>query len=260
MLEVRSPDGTRIGCDVLGDGPALLLVHGSVNDRTRWEPVRGALAGHFRLFAMDRRGRGLSAGETLPYDIDREAEDIRAVVGAIGEPVRVLAHSYGATCTLRALEGGLQAEHVLLYEPPFATDTGPAFPVDVIEDVEAALARGDLDAALVAFLTRVIRLDERTLAAMRRRPEWEVRIANARTVAREGRCVNAYRPGAGLSAAGPSVRILLGTETPPALTASTRAAHAALPGSDLRLLPGHAHSAMDVDPPFFVEQVLDWLR
>lgn len=259
MLEVRSPDGTRIGCDVVGDGPALLLVHGSVNDGRRWAPVRDRLAARFRLYLMDRRGRGLSADEAADYAIEREAEDIVTVATAIGEPVRILAHSYGATCTLAAIESGLAAERMLLYEPPFGTAAGPAVPLEVLAEVDGALERDDPEAALVAFLGRVIRLDEPTLAAMRRAPAWTARVQNTRTFAREARCINAYGPGPGLRAAGPSVRLLLGTETPPELVASTRAAHAALPGSDLRLLPGHAHSAMDVDPPMFVEQVLDWL-
>jgi pimeloyl-ACP methyl ester carboxylesterase len=93
---------------------------------------------------------------------------------------------------------------------------------------------------------------------MRGTPAWPERVANARWVAREARCLEWYRPGLA-GDAGPRVRLLLGTDTTPELSASTRAAHAALPGSDLRLLPGHGHSAMDVDPALFVREVLDWL-
>jgi pimeloyl-ACP methyl ester carboxylesterase len=259
VLEARSPDGTPVGCEVVGSGPALLLVHGSVADRERWEPVLAGLAARFRVFLMDRRGRGLSSDEAREYAIEREAEDIAAMVAAIGEPVRILSHSYGATCTLVALESGMAAERVLLYEPPFGTAAGPAFDPAVLAEVEADLGAGDPESALVAFLSKVIRLDARTLEALQGLPSWPARVENARTLAREARCVNAYRPGPALEPAGPTVRLLLGTETPPELVASTRAAHAALPGSELRLLPGHAHAAMEVDPPMFVDEVVAWL-
>lgn len=260
MLEVRSPDGTAIGCAEAGEGPPLLLVHGSANDGGRWARLMEPLGEHFRVLAMDRRGRARSLPESEPYDIDREAEDIRAVAEAVDEPVRLVAHSYGATCTLRSLETGLQVERALLYEPPFDTDELPAWPPGVIEDVEAALARADLEAALLLFLGRVIKLDAATLAAAQATPAWERRVANARWIAREARCLSAYRPDESrLADVAPRLRVLLGTATSPELDSSTRAAHAALPGSELRLLPGSGHNAMDDDPALFVAEVADWL-
>src|SRR3954452_13001088 len=102
-MEIVSADGTRIGCEVIGDGPPLLAIHGTTADRGRWSAVRDALAGRFRLHLMDRRGRGLSAEEAPgAYPIEPEPQDIRALVAAIGEPVELLVHSYGATCALAA--------------------------------------------------------------------------------------------------------------------------------------------------------------
>jgi pimeloyl-ACP methyl ester carboxylesterase len=95
---------------------------------------------------------------------------------------------------------------------------------------------------------------------MRATPVWEARLAAAHTLAREGRAANAHRldPERMATIAAP-VRFLLGTETTPGLRASTLAAHAALPGSELRELPGHGHVAMDADPELFVAEVVDWL-
>jgi pimeloyl-ACP methyl ester carboxylesterase len=256
-MHVESPDGTRIGCEVLGDGPPLLAIHGTTADRARWNAVRDPLAAHFRLYLMDRRGRGLSAAEAAgDYSLEREAEDIRALVAAIGEPVRLLVHSYGATCALAAATDCLGIANMLAYEPAFGVSE--EFPVAAVPEMEAALERGDREAALEAFFRQALHLDAAAIDAMRGTAIWEARIAAVHTLPREVLAADTFRPG-DLTALGPRLRLLLGTESPMHLHASTRAAHAAAPGSELRELPGHAHAAMDADPALFVSEVEDWL-
>jgi pimeloyl-ACP methyl ester carboxylesterase len=120
-----------------------------------------------------------------------------------------------------------------------------------------ALARNDCEAALRTFFADVLLLGDAEIAAMRGTAAWRARVACARTLAREGRAANALRVRRGAIPA--PVRLLLGSETAPPLARSTRAAHAALPGSSLRELPGHGHAAMDADPAFFVAEVEAWL-
>jgi pimeloyl-ACP methyl ester carboxylesterase len=244
-----------------GLGPPLLLLHGSVADRGRWAEVRDALARRFTLHLVDRRGRGLSTAEAAgPYGLAREAEDVLAVLEAVGPGARVLAHSYGGACALEAAARGAPMMRLLVYEPAFGTDEGPVFPVAALADVEAALARGDHEAALETFFADVLLLEPTEIAAMRGTPMWRARVPCAPTLAREAREANAYRPDAArLRTVAVPARFLVGTETTPALTRSTRAAHAAMPGSDLRELPGHGHAAMDADPVLFVAEVEDWL-
>jgi pimeloyl-ACP methyl ester carboxylesterase len=256
-MQVESPDGTRIGCEVLGDGPPLLAIHGTTADRARWAAVRDPLAERFRLHLMDRRGRGLSAAEADgPYSIEREADDIRALVAAIGEPVLLLVHSYGATCALAAARDCPRIARMLAYEPAFGVSDD--FPVDAVPEMEAALARGDRDAALEAFFRRALHRDDAAIQALRAAPMWQARLDAVHTLPREVLAADAFRP-ADLSAIGPQLRFLLGTESPGHLHASTWAAHAAAPGSELRELPGHAHDAMDADPGRFVSEVDAWL-
>jgi len=258
MLEVTSADGTRIGCEVDGNGPALLLVHGSTADRHRWSAVRAALAERFTLVLMDRRGRGLSGeGPGEGYALAREAEDVAAVLAALGPGASVLAHSYGGSCALEAAATGARAARLLVYEPAFGTPEGPVFPLAALAAVEAALARGDREAALELFFADVLLLDEAAIAPMRGTAEWQARVAVAPTLAREARAANAFRPRAG--EVGMPVRFLLGTETTPPLARAARAAHAAVPGSSLRELPGHGHAAMDTGPDLFVAEVAAWL-
>jgi pimeloyl-ACP methyl ester carboxylesterase len=257
-MQIESADGTRIGCEVIGDGPPLLAIHGTTADRSRWSAVRDPLAERFRVHLMDRRGRGLSAAEADgPYSIEREAEDIRALVAAIGEPVALLVHSYGATCALAAATGCPGIARMLAYEPAFGVSE--EFPVDAVPEMEAALARGDREAALEAFFRRALHRDDAAIEALRATPMWEARLAAVHTLPREVLAADAFRP-ADLAEIAPRLRLLLGTESPGHLHASTWAAHAAAPGSELRDLPGHAHDAMDADPALFVAEVDAWLR
>ena len=260
VLSVVSADGTRIGCEVGGTGPPLLLVHGSTADRSRWATVRDALAARFTLHLMDRRGRGLSAAEAPgPYALAREAEDVAAVLAAIGPGALVLAHSYGGTCVLAAVAGGGGAPpaRLLIYEPAFGTAVGPVFPAAALDAVEAAIVRDDPEAALETFFADVLLLGPGEIDAMRGTPAWRTRVACAHTLAREAREANAFSPAGG--DVGAPLRFLLGSESAPPLVRSTRAAHASAPGSSVRELPGQGHAAMDTAPELFVAEVAEWL-
>jgi pimeloyl-ACP methyl ester carboxylesterase len=260
-LRATSSDGSLIGCELVGAGPPLLAVHGSTADRHRFDAVRERLAASFRLHLIDRRGRGLSAEESGgDYSLAREAEDIRAVVAAIGEPVLLLGHSYGGACSLEAATDCDGIARMLVYEPAFGTPEGPVFPDDALVDVDAALARGDREAALATFFRRVLMLDDPAVDAVRATPMWQARLAAVHTLAREARAANAYRinPEKMRSLRVPA-RILLGTETTPALKRAAHAAHAALPGAELRELQGYGHDAMDAGPAMFVAEVSEWL-
>ena len=116
--------GGNVGISVMktGSGPALLLIHGALLNATlSWGAVLAKLAAHFTVYAMDRRGRAPS-GDSESYSISMEAGDIAHVVDAIGEaigqPVTILAHSYGALATLEALEQLKGIKRLILYEPP----------------------------------------------------------------------------------------------------------------------------------------------
>jgi pimeloyl-ACP methyl ester carboxylesterase len=260
-LTATSADGTVVGAEVIGDGPPLLAIHGSTADRNRWTSVRDPLAASFRVHLMDRRGRGLSSQETeANYSIEREAEDIRALVEAIGGPVLILSHSYGGACSLEAATDCAGIERMLVYEPALSTTEGSINLEQSIADIERAAANDDREAILTLFFSRMLQLDEATIDAMRATPVWEHRLAAAPTLAREVRQANAYRADPGrLGAIDVPVRILLGTETTPELTRAAHASQRAVPGAELVELPGHGHAAMDADPPMFVAQVEDWL-
>jgi pimeloyl-ACP methyl ester carboxylesterase len=118
MKKITSRDGTPIAVYSAGAGPALLLVHGSLSDHTRWESVSALLSDIFTVYTLDRRGHGQS-GDRAGYSLADESDDITAVARSIPGPVNLIAHSYGAVC---ALEAAWQIENLhklVLYEPLF---------------------------------------------------------------------------------------------------------------------------------------------
>ena len=111
-----APDGTRIAYLRTGDGPPLVLVHGTADDHTLWSSLLPTLAERFTVYAVDRRGRG-DSGDADGYAVEREFEDVAAVIDSIGEPVNLLGHSYGACLALEAalLTGNIHKS--ILYDP-----------------------------------------------------------------------------------------------------------------------------------------------
>jgi pimeloyl-ACP methyl ester carboxylesterase len=261
FLTVSSADGTKIGFERRGAGPALVAVHGATADRHRWEPVADALAEHYTLHLVDRRGRGLSGDSDGEYAIAREAEDVAAVVASIGGPVLLLGHSYGA---LSSLEAGLICDDIaamLLYEPPFATPGHLAVPPDALVRVQQLLDGGQREAALEIFYREAVGVAQAGIEAMKAGSMWQRRIAIVHTLVREGREVNAYTADPDrLRQLKMPVRFLVGTTSPAALQASTAAAAAAVPGSELVELVGQGHTAIDAVPGEFVAQVLAFLK
>ena len=144
MSEVRSKDGTPIAFDRSGAGPPLIVVLGSLNDRSSAAPLAEALATDFTVYAYDRRGRG-DSGDTPPYAVDREIEDIDALISEASGSAVVYGHSSGAVLALEAAARGLAIPKLALYEPPFVVDDSrPPLPDDYVATLqELALRAGE---------------------------------------------------------------------------------------------------------------------
>jgi pimeloyl-ACP methyl ester carboxylesterase len=122
---VTSADGTRIAFDRIGDGPPVVVVSGMFCDRQRTRPLAEALArqpaGPFAVINYDRRGRG-GSGDTRPYAVEREVDDLRALIDAAGAAAAVYSHSSGAGLALQAAASGLPVTRLVLHEPPYGPD------------------------------------------------------------------------------------------------------------------------------------------
>ena len=255
---VIATDGTPIAYRRSGEGPALVLVHGTAADHTRWQPVLPALEDRYTVYAIDRRGRGAS-GDAPTYAIEREFEDVAAVVESIGGPVSLLGHSYGALCALEAALRTGNLRRLVLYEPPIVTGDA-LFPRAATQRVEALLDAGDRDAALVAFFRGVVQTPPHELALLRSLPSWEMRKALAHTITRELRAAERYRfaPARFRGLRTPSL-LLVGGDSPSVFTDGTAAVHAALPDRRIAVIPGQQHIAMTAAPELFLSTVLPFL-
>jgi len=197
MSTVTSHDGTTIAFDRLGDGPPVVLVSGGPNDRSANAPLAELLAPHFTVVNYDRRGRG-GSGDTPPYAVDREVEDLDALIDHAGGSAFVYGTSSGAAFALIAAARGLPVTGLALWEPPFIVDDSrPRVPSDYkaqLQEMISAGRRGDAMPKLVASTTlgtaewknsTLIRGDvAQELAKLKQRPGGSIAVSGSATLVR----------------------------------------------------------------------------
>jgi pimeloyl-ACP methyl ester carboxylesterase len=186
MHTVTSNDGTAIAYDQTGSGPAIILVGGALSDRSAAVQMAALLAPHFTVVGYDRRGRG-DSGDTAPYAVEREIEDIGALVRAVGGTASLYGMSSGAVLCLRSAAYGLPITKLALYEPPLIVDdTRPAVPADYVPRLGELAASGRRDEAVEYFLTNAVQVPAEMVAQMRQTPMWPGMAAIAHTLAYDG--------------------------------------------------------------------------
>jgi pimeloyl-ACP methyl ester carboxylesterase len=256
---VTSKDGTRIACFRSGEGPPLVLIHGTAADHGRWRPVLPAFEERFTVCAVDRRGRG-GSGDSDDYAIEREFEDVAAVVESLGEPVNLLGHSYGALCALEAALLARNVRKLVLYDPGIEVAGQEIYTHEVIERLEALLGAGDRDGVVATTMHEVAGLPPETVEYMRAQPVWQARVDAAHTIPRELQAVKDY----GLDPErfrdlGVPTLLLSGGDSPAALKKAGEAVDETLPDSRMVVMPGHGHAAMDTGTDLFTTEVLRFL-
>ena len=181
MRTVTSTDGARIAFDQSGQGPALILVGGASTTRADEASLAAALAPYFTVFAYDRRGRG-DSGDTIPYAVEREVEDIEALIDEAGDTAFLFGHSSGAVLALEAarlLPG--RVTKLALYEPPFIIDgSRPPAPADFASHLNELVATDHRGEAVEAFM-RFVGTPDDMIAQMRQSPMWPHMEAMAQT-------------------------------------------------------------------------------
>lgn len=263
METVTSADGTEIAFERTGSGPPLVLITGgATNDHRRWDQagVRPAFAEHCTVYAMDGRGRGES-GDADAYALEREVEDVTAVVDSVDRPVTLLGHSVGALYSLEAALRTENIERLVLYEPPIAVG-GHELGMDaLVAEIETLLTDGEKEQALVRFLQAVGGLSPEELDALRSAPTWQDRVAVAHIIPRGLQAADGYEFDAARFAALPIPTLLLsGSESPPLYRDGIVALDEALPNSRIVTFEGHAHVAMLTATDRFIDEVLAFTR
>lgn len=150
-LTVQSADGTTIAYEKTGNGPALIVIGGAFNTRQSPADLVPLLATHFSVYAYDRRGRGDST-DTPPFAIEREVEDLAALVDAVGGSAMIYGHSSGGGVGLHAAAGGVEITKLAIYEPPFTPPLGFESLQAWKDAIQGAVDVGDRERAAVLFL------------------------------------------------------------------------------------------------------------
>jgi pimeloyl-ACP methyl ester carboxylesterase len=270
---VRAPDGVALavfrsaGPSPAGPAslPPLVLVHGATADHTTWRTSGPLLAARHTLHAIDRRGRGASGdGDPgAPYAIEREFDDLAAVVDAVaaeagGRRVDVVGHSYGGRIALGAALRTANLRRVVCYEgaPPAPGRGYQPEDAGTVGRLEALVAAGDRDAALATFMRDIVGMPEPDLAAFRADPIWPRRAAAIGTTIRELRAETSG-PGS-LEALGavrqPVLQILGGASSEP-FAAATRALDARLRNGRVVTIAGARHAAHHTHAAAFVAAI-----
>jgi pimeloyl-ACP methyl ester carboxylesterase len=171
-----SADGTKIVYDVVGAGPPVVVVTGAFCDRSSSELLARLLSAQFSVFTYDRRGRG-GSGDTAPYAVDREIEDLIAVIDATGGVAMVYGHSSGAILALEAAATGAAISRLAVYEPPYVSRSDPA----VAERIREMAASGDREGAAVGFLSHT-GMPAEVVAMIQHGPGWPHMLGLAHTL------------------------------------------------------------------------------
>lgn len=235
MNTLISKDGTRIAYDRSGDGPAVILVMGAFNDHTTGIPLAQALAPRFTVINYDRRGRGES-GDSSPYAIEREIEDLAALISMAGGAASVFGYSSGAVLALRAAAGGLAVSHLALYEPPPAGGK-PGELAPHLADLVAAGRRGD---AVELFQTDAVGIPAVIVAQMRTAPFRPALEKMAHTLEYESRILGPLPYGLAASLGLPAL-VISGENSPEVMRQAALSLAEALPDCRFRSLTGQGH-------------------
>ena len=184
---VTSADGTVIGFDLSGAGPAVILVQGALMNRSD-AVMTGIAAGLSRWFTVlnyDRRGRG-DSGDTQPYAVERETEDLAALIAAAGGSAAVFGGSSGAGLVLQAAARNPAITRLALWEPPYhVDDSAPRLPHDFATQLDGLVRAGRRAEAVELFLVKAAEASPQDVAAMRSQPFWPAMEAAAQTLAYE---------------------------------------------------------------------------
>ena len=246
MQTVTSKDGTTIAYDQTGSGPALILVGGMFEQRafesdTAFLAVFPELTQHFTVYHYDRRGRG-DSGDTLPYAVQREIEDIEALIDTAGGSAYLSGISSGGSLALEAALGG-KVKKLAMYDPPYNDDPDARKSWRQFQkELQTTLAEGRHGDAVELFMLQT-GMPREHLEGIRQIPMWPMLEAVAPTIAYDAAAV-------GEDAAVPAERaarlhipalVINGSESYPFMLESGKTLAKAIPNAQYRVLEGQKH-------------------
>jgi len=241
MSETVSADGTRIAFDRSGVGPPVILVVGAFNDRSTGAPLAKTLEPRLTVFNYDRRGRGAS-GDTQPYAVEREVEDLNALIHEAGGAASVFGYSSGANLAIDGAIRGLNITRLATYEAAFIDETVPPAPNDIVAQLEQLVSSGRRGDAVELFQTRLVGIPEPVVVQMRNAPFRPALEAIAHTLVYEAMVVGDRRvPTTRLRSVTSPTLALYGAESPAFMGNTAKALAEAVQHGEARGLDGQSH-------------------
>ena len=244
MSEVTSKDGTAIAYEQAGSGPAIVIVCGVLGDRSQQAPLAALLAPHFTVFNYDRRGHGAS-GNTPPYALEREFEDLDAILDVAGRSAFIYGSSGPGVLALYAAAGGLapKIKKLAIWEPPFILDgSGRQAPKDYKERLTSLMAEGRRGDMVELFFVEAVGMPSEFVAQMRQAPWWPMQEAMAPTLIQNAEIMGDFSlPVERVAKVTTPTLVIDGGETP-WLSYAAQAVANTLPHAERRTITGQPHN------------------
>ena len=266
MKTVTSKDGTKIAFDQIGSGPVIILIDSALADRKICAKLANRLAEEFTVINYDRRGRGDST-DAQPYAVEREVEDIDALIEATGGSAFLFGSSSGAVLALEAASKlSAKVRKQILYEPPFIVDDSrPAMPADFVEQVKELLAKDKRTDALKLFFSTAMGIPGIFIFMMRLMPSWSKSKAVAHTLPYDLMVMGDTQQGKPLSANGwaaasmPTL-VLSGGKSEAFFHKAGDALANVLPNAQHRILKDQHHGSVVMSPNIVASEITQFFK
>ena len=266
MATVTSTDGTAIAYEQAGSGPPVILVASALSDRSDAGRLARLLAARFTVLNYDRRGRGASS-DRKPYSVEREVEDIAALMEAAGGTASLFGSSSGAVLAMEAAARGLNVTRLALFEPPFVVDAESRRPpADAEAHVAKLLGEGRRPDAVRYFLAEVLGMPRALVRAMRlMRKTWSTMIDMADTIPYDLAILAGRQDGRPpkpdeWASVRSTALVLAGGKSDATLQRGARAVADVLPRAEHRVLPGLRHGAVVMSPRALVPVLIEFFQ
>lgn len=266
MAKVISKDNTTISFDKLGKGPAVILVASALSDRSDTTKLAGILAEHFTVINYDRRGRGES-GDSQSYAVEREVDDIEALIEAAGGSAYIFGSSAGAVLALEAanrLNGKIKKQ--VLYEPPFIVDDShPPVPKDLVKQIKELLSKDRRNDAVKLFFSKTMNIPAIGIFMMRLMPGWSKMRNMAHTTLYDLAIMEGTQDGKPLpakrwEAASLPTLILTGEKSEVFFHNGARALANVLSNAQHKILSGQHHGSVVMAPKAFADELIEFYK
>lgn len=245
MSKVTSKDGTAISFNTSGKGEPIIFVDGALCSRSFGPMPKLArlLSANFAVITYDRRGRGES-GDALSYAVEREIEDIEALIAAAGGSASLFGASSGAVLAMAAAASGLSVKRLAMYEPPLVAGGGGHLPpVDSESQLRRLVAEGKSGDAVKFFVVEIVGMPAISIWIMRMLPIWRKLKAVAHTLPYDAAILGDFSVSSKATAAVKAPALVIGGERSPVeLRSAVSAVADAVPGSTRQMLKGQTHN------------------